>query len=70
MANLNPALLARHLGNLIRGNAFHFGTVSGLLVSRITGHHAVLVEEMEITLPRFTMVWCRHFMSLIGLPKP
>src|SRR5579871_1759737 len=44
------AFPARHRGVILRGDPFHFRPMSRFLVARITQHHAVRVESVEVTL--------------------
>jgi hypothetical protein len=45
------ALRARDGGAVLRGDSFHFGPMSGFLITRITEYHAVLVEGVQVTFP-------------------
>ena len=36
---------------MMRGDTFHFGPMSGLLVARITQHHAVIIERVQVLHP-------------------
>ena len=46
-------LAARHRRPIIRGNGFHLRSMGSFPVARVTYHHAVLIEGMQITFLSF-----------------
>lgn len=52
----SQALPAGYRGAMFRGDAFHLGSMSGLLVARIAQDHAVCVQGMEIVFLSFERI--------------
>src|SRR5579864_8722031 len=42
------AFLTRYCRRVVRGDAFHLGSVCGLLVARVAEHHSVPIQGVQV----------------------
>jgi hypothetical protein len=54
----SEAFSARHGSAILRRDTFHLCPMSGFLVARITQHHAVIIESVQVTLNSFVQAHC------------
>jgi hypothetical protein len=45
---------------ITRSNPFHLRPMSGFLIARVTQHHAIVIESVQITFPPFILA---HLLS-------
>jgi hypothetical protein len=58
------ALFACHSTRILSSYALNIGAVSGFTITRITGHHAVIIQVVKISFSTFVVLsWPHSFLT-------